>query len=156
MARYVVMVPPPDAPATDARIVRDGFTLLGFLFPPLWLLWHRLWLATVLAFAAMFALSLLAETAGFKLVAPLLSLLVSLFVGLEGRAMILSALARRGWTEAAAIEADSLADAEIRYAFAFAEPNTKSIEVPPAPRRAGPVRPASGPALGMLSYPGHG
>ena len=156
MARYVVMMPPPDAWAKNARIVRDGFALLGFLFPPLWLLWHRLWLPAALALAAMLGFSLLGETTGFQIAAPLLSLLVSLFVGLEGRAMILSALVRRGWIEVAAFEADSLAEAEIRYAFAIAEAPASTVEPPPMPLGRVPMRPASGPALGLLSYPGRG
>lgn len=155
MARYVVMLPP-DASAADARIVRDGFALFGFLFPPLWLLWHRLWLAAAFALAATLGLSLLGEAAGFRIVAPLLSLLVSLFVGLEGRGMVISALARRGWSEVAAFEADNLADAEIRYACAFAETPAVTTEPTHPAARPVPSRPAPGPALGMLSYPGRG
>lgn len=155
MARYVVMEPP--AGADDARIIRDGFALFGFLLPPLWLLWHRLWLAALLAFGVMFGLSVLGEVAVFWFAAPVLSLLVSLFVGLEGRAMAIRALERRGWTEIAAFEADSLADAEVRSAYGRVEPAAQAADTPrPTPPRATPPRTAAGPALGMLSYPGRG
>ncbi len=33
-----------DVTHEKTRAIRDGFTLLGFLFPWLWLLVHRLWL----------------------------------------------------------------------------------------------------------------
>ena len=54
MASYVVMEPPGasrnDA-AAGAVLVRDGFSFLAFLLPPLWLLWHRLWIEAALVFA---------------------------------------------------------------------------------------------------------
>ena len=37
----------------DLAFVRDGFSFLAFLLPPLWLLWHRLWIEAVLAFAVL-------------------------------------------------------------------------------------------------------
>ena len=37
---------------SGAVLVRDGFSFLAFLLPPLWLLWHRLWIEAALAFAA--------------------------------------------------------------------------------------------------------
>ena len=54
MAVYVVMEPPGasrnDA-ASGAVLVRDAFSVLAFLLPPLWLLWHRLWIEAALVFA---------------------------------------------------------------------------------------------------------
>ena len=41
MASFVVMEPAGGITG-DARLVKDGFSLLGFLVPPLWLLWHGL------------------------------------------------------------------------------------------------------------------
>ena len=47
MTRFVVMVPPSRLPAAEAVFVRDRFSWLAFLFPFVWLLWNRLWLATL-------------------------------------------------------------------------------------------------------------
>ena len=47
MTRFVVMDPPARLPAADAVFVRDRFSWLAFLFPFVWLLWNRLWLATL-------------------------------------------------------------------------------------------------------------
>ena len=47
MAIYVVMEPPaarPNEASDGAVFMRDGFSLLALLVPPLWLLWHRLWI----------------------------------------------------------------------------------------------------------------
>ena len=99
MASYVVMEPPGRGGAARAELVRDRFTFLGFLFPPLWLLWHRLWIEAFVAVAVLLALGALGEAAGLGPVAAGLSLLVSVYVGLEGPALRLNALRRRGFRE---------------------------------------------------------
>lgn len=49
---YIFLTAPGSANATadETRTIRDGFTLLGFLFPWVWLLAHRLWLHAAAAF----------------------------------------------------------------------------------------------------------
>src|SRR3954452_9274792 len=113
MAIYVVMEPPGHSERVDATtIVHDGFSWLGFLVPPLWLAWHRLWVEAALAFVAMAMLSMLGERLGLETAGSLLSLLVSLFVGLEGPGLRIAALRRRGWHEWGVVEADRLDDAD--------------------------------------------
>ena len=41
----------------QARLVPDGFSFWGFLFPLLWLLWHRVWLSFLLILALDLALA---------------------------------------------------------------------------------------------------
>lgn len=153
MSVYVVMEPQKRG---DAVLVRDGFHLFGFLTPPLWLLWHRLWIEAVIAFAAAMVLGVLGEIAGLGLAGSLLSLLVSIYVGIEGAALRLAALRRRGWREWGVVEADSLDDAEARYLIEAGphesderrEPNLTALPQPTSSYRH------SGPALGLLNYPG--
>ncbi|MEQ1951564.1 DUF2628 domain-containing protein [Mesorhizobium sp. CN2-181] len=159
MARFVVMEPA-DALAGDAaaqaRIVRDGFSLFGFIFPPFWLLWHGLLIEAVVTFAAMFGIAVATELLGLGLAGSLVSLLLSVFVGLEGSALRLAALRRRGWREWGVLEADSLADAEARYAvevFGDADADDAAPVIAPAARPQA-ARPSKGPALGLFSYPG--
>jgi hypothetical protein len=157
MASYVVMEPPgrmAQAPA-DAVLVRDGFSLWAFLVPPLWLIWHRLWIEAALVFAATLALTALGEVAGLGLAGSLLSLLVSLYVGLEGAALRLAAYSRRGWRDWGVVSANDAGEAEARY-FGEADVGRQRVEpVAMVPAAAHPARPApSGPALGMLHYPG--
>jgi hypothetical protein len=158
MAIYVVMEPPA-ANAADAAeravLVRDAFAFLAFLVPPLWLLWHRLWIEAAIAFAASVGLTAVSERVGLGFTGAALSLLVSIFVGLEGRALWINALRRRGWRDWGVVEASDVGEAEIRYLAG--EETTEAVQ--PAVPHSTTVRPApaglaSGPALGLFDYPG--
>ena len=153
MASYVVMEPP--GRDCEAMLVRDGFHFFAFLIPFGWLLWHRLWFEGLIALGAALALSLLASVAGFTTAAPLLSLLVGVYVGLEGAALKASAFARRGWREWGVVEADNAEDAEVRYvAAAYGDEPVEEPWIAPTLRPWGREVPNSGLALGMLTYPG--
>lgn len=154
MASWIVMEEPNGRiDERDVVFLRDGFAWLAFLVPPLWLLAHRLWLAGTVVLALLLGAALLERTATYALVAPLVSLMVSLFAGLEGNAMRIAAYRRRGWLERAVIEADDLHDAETRYA-ADADEDGDGIpdrfQIRPAP---GPVALPAGP-VGLLLNPG--
>jgi len=157
MTSYVVMErttgarPALDGADRDSTIVRDRFTLIGFLLPVIWLAWHRLWLEAGLALAAMLAIGLGGSYAGLGSAAPWLSLLVSIYVGLEGPALRLAALRRRGWREWGVVEADNAADAETRY---LAEMLETPAGLPTVPVAAGPAMQPAAPALGLFAYPG--
>ncbi|UVK43100.1 DUF2628 domain-containing protein [Mesorhizobium sp. AR07] len=156
MAAYVVMEPPGRSEKIDATaFVRDGFTWLGFLVPPLWFAWHRLWIEAALAFVVMGLLSMLGQKLGLGLAGSLLSLLVSLYVGLEGQGLRIAALRRRGWHEWGVVEAGWLDDADRRYAL---EADALSDQAAPLPRivpDAALARPSQhGMALGLTHIPG--
>jgi hypothetical protein len=159
MAIFVVMEPPGTSrndAASGAVLVRDAFSFLGFLLPPLWLLWHRLWIEAALVFALGVGVAALGEIAGLGFAGAALSLLAPIYVGLEGAGLRVNALRRRGWREWGVIEASDKAEAEIRYA---AEVGADENVAPEVPHSTGPVqmmgRPApSGPALGLFGYPG--
>lgn len=157
MASYVVMEPP--VGDKEAVLVRDGFHVLAFIVPFLWLLFHRCWFEAALALAVAVALSIVGSMMGF-VGAPALSFLVSVYVGLEGPALRLAALRRRGWREWGIVEAESPADAEVRYLAQGHDDETASTAVSepaPLPRSTLPVKYSStGPALGLFSYPGRG
>ncbi|MEP9397658.1 DUF2628 domain-containing protein [Mesorhizobium sp. KR2-14] len=158
MAAFVVLEPPTrsaSAASERAVLVRDGFSLLAFLVAPLWLLWHRLWVETLLYFAVALALAALGKFTGHEVAGSLLSLLVSIYFGLEGAALRIAALRRRGWREWGVVEANSAQDAEMRYLGEVGNGNGEAAaplaDTPPrAPARPGPT----GPALGLLNYPG--
>ncbi|MEP9387085.1 DUF2628 domain-containing protein [Mesorhizobium sp. KR9-304] len=161
MAIYVVMEPPAANAAEAAEravFVRDGVAFFAFLVPPLWLLWHRLWIEAAIAFAVSVGLTALGETAGLGFTGGALSLLVSIFVGLEGQALRINALRRRGWSEWGVVEANDLGEAEIRY---LAGDVPEAAVQSSVPHLKGPIQPrltagaASGPALGLFDYPGN-
>ena len=116
MTGYVVMEKPGRDGVADVAFVRDAFSWIAFIVPPLWLLVHRLWGEALIVFLALGVLSLAGEQVGWGLAGSLLTLLVSLYVGLEGQGMRLAALHRRGWRAWGAVEARTLFDAETRYA----------------------------------------
>ncbi|WP_214470147.1 DUF2628 domain-containing protein [Mesorhizobium sp. dw_380] len=156
MATYVVMEPPGRGERADATVlVRDSFTWLGLLVPPLWFAWHRMWIEAALTFVVMGLLSTLGEQLGLGLAGSLLSLLVSLYVGLEGQGLRIAALRRRGWHEWGVVQAGWLGDADIRYAL---EVEGHADEEAPVPRMvpdATLARPAQpGMALGLTHIPG--
>ncbi|MBT1159116.1 DUF2628 domain-containing protein [Aminobacter anthyllidis] len=157
MAIHVVMEPPASAGknASEAAVfVRDGFYVFGFVLPLLWLLWHRLWLEAAVTLAVTMALAIASEAAGLTFAAPLLPLLISLYVGLEGGALRVAALRRAGWRQWGVIEADTIEDAETRYLFADDliddEEPAPTVTISPATPRPQPA----GGALGLLHYPG--
>ncbi len=117
MTAWVVMSPPPKAgPDATPEFVRDRFSVWGFIAPPLWLAWHRLWLEALVALVVMLAIPVVAMRLGIGPAASWLSLIVSIYVGLEGPALKLAALRRGHWRDEGVFEADDLEEAEIRYA----------------------------------------
>ena len=159
MASFVVMEPPGRAAEERAVIVRDGFHILAFLLPAIWLLVHRLWLETLAVVLAGLVIGLVGAYWGSG-TASIASLMLALFVGLEGTALRLAALRRRGWRDWGVVEAGNSRDAEIRY-LADIDPgyvarDTVSDAALPTQvttvQRPTPAR--TGPALGMLGYPG--
>jgi hypothetical protein len=98
---------------------------------------------------------MLGQRLGLGVGGSLLSLLVSLYVGLEGQGLRIAALRRRGWHEWGVVEAGWLGDADMRYAL---EVEGLSDEAAPAPRivpDAALARPAQpGMALGLTHIPG--
>ena len=158
MAIYVVMEPPGRSEAADATaFVRDGFSWLAFLLAPLWLAWHKLWVEAALAFVAMGLISVLGQRLGLDWAGSALSLLVSLYIGLEGQGLRIAALRRRGWREWGVIQADNLDDADIRQTL---DAETLADEPAPLPRivpDASLARPAqTGLTLGLTHTPGKG
>lgn len=151
MASYVVMEPSRGS-ADDARLVRDGFHLLAFLMPVVWMLWHRLWIEAALALAASVAIAALGALAGFGEAAPFLSLIVSIYVGLEAPRLLAGALERRGWREWGVVEAADEDDAWTRYAAEAVSSGHHPVPAMENPRGAAPR--SEPPALGLLSYPG--
>jgi hypothetical protein len=156
MASYVVMEPPGRSEKVHATaLVRDAFSWLGFLMPPVWLAWHRLWIEAGLALVAMALLSLLGEKLGLGFLGSLPVFLVALYVGLEGQGLRIAALRRRSWHEWGVVEADTVDDADTRYvleAEAFADEGMPTQRIIPDAALARPVQ--MGMVLGLTHTPG--
>lgn len=76
----------------DLFAIRDGFSFLAFLIPPLWFLWRGMWLHAGLGFLAFITVALIPlEALQF-----ILSLLIALWVGFEARFLHLEFLQKQG------------------------------------------------------------
>lgn len=116
MATFLVLIPPGAKSGDEnARIVRDRFSWVAFVLPVIWLLWHRAWLASALAFAVQALGVTIADHPIFGLAGLGICLATHLIVALEGPAMLVAGLERRGWAVDAVISADDRATAEEIY-----------------------------------------
>jgi hypothetical protein len=163
MTVYMVFEPPraggdPLRRAERMRFVRDRFTWSAFLFAPLWMLRHRLWLAfigyVVAAGVVPPALWLAGARAGSLTLALLM---IHLLVGIEGATLRRRSLARRGWRDLGIVIGDDLEAAERRFFDAYAaRAGARGEPVAPAPPAAPPpLRPGpAGDVVGLFPQPG--
>ena len=117
MPVYTVHAPVADGSATDRFVfVRDGFHFWAFVFGPLWLLWHRLWLAllfyVIVVTAGTVALSRLPAGAGTRFI---VTLLIALLMGFEAASLWRWTLSRRKWRQLDVVVADDEETAERRF-----------------------------------------
>ena len=133
---------PYDAAALERSIfVREGFAWAAFFFGPLWLLWHRLWLA-LLAWlvleAALIAWSVLAAPEHMAIAA--LQALMHLALGFEGGQLRRGKLARRRFAMVGVVHGRRIADAEQaffrRAVGAQTSAPDENASTPPAGARA--------------------
>jgi len=159
MAVYTVHKPPTqteDGLAQPERFafVRDGFSWLAFLVPPLWMLGHRLWVVLIgylgLAGALAGLLKLIGATEASGLVFGLLSLLV----GFEASSLRRWTLNQRGWTNLGVVVGDDLEAAERRFfdAWVAGGPLQAPLQSPSRPASP-PGRPLSD-VIGLFPEPG--
>jgi hypothetical protein len=103
--------------ATDRFVfVRDGFFVWAFLLAPLWLIWHRLWLALI-GYLAVTAVGLVAlsRLGGRGGVALAVMLLIALLMGFEGGSLWRWTLSRGRWRQIDIVVADDEETAERRF-----------------------------------------
>jgi len=107
MTSYLVLASP-GARAPDERsvVIADGFALLAFIAPVIWLLFNRLWLEAFAAALVTVAASLLAGSAGQPALGLAIGLALQLITALEGRNWRVAALQRRGWRLVDVVETD--------------------------------------------------
>src|ERR1700709_2431923 len=119
----VYTVHAPVADGTDPRsvtdrfvFVRDGFHFWAFLLGPLWLAWHRLWLALIGYIAVWVgvavALTQLQASAGTRLI---VTLLIALLMGFEAASLWRWTLSGRKWRQLDVVVADDEETAERRF-----------------------------------------
>jgi hypothetical protein len=121
MAVYTVHEPPAkryEQTSDPERFmfVRDGFSFWAFLFGPLWMLRHRMWLVLIGYIGVSAALELafrLLGTLGAARVA--IGFLLSLLIGFEAATLQRFTLGRRRFSNLGVIVADDMESAERRF-----------------------------------------
>jgi hypothetical protein len=125
MSVYTVHRPLPrkaEASANPDRFVfvRDGFYFWAFLLGPLWMLWRRLWLVTVLYLIVVVVVQIglwvigASETIGF-----IVGFLLALLIGFEAGSLRRWTLTRRGWKNIGIVVGDDMEMAERRFFAAW-------------------------------------
>ncbi|MDM9621138.1 DUF2628 domain-containing protein [Rhizobium sp. S96] len=154
---YLVLTAPggADIAHEKTRIIRDGFTVLGFLFPWIWLAAHRLWLHAVAAFLLQSLGGALMDQPGLWPLGVAISFGTSLLVALEGQNARIRHLLSKGWEEDALVSADSLSVAEEIY-FSEIQTDLDSDSRVPSPHWNSASRGDRGNAtsLGLFGFDG--
>jgi hypothetical protein len=154
---YLVLTAPDGADTTHekTRFIRDGFTVLGFLFPWIWLASHRLWLHAVAAFLLQSVGGALMDRPGLWMVGAAITFGTSLLVALEGQNFRVRNLVSKGWDEDALVSADSLDGAEDIY-FSTVQTDLHDENTMPTPQWDHPSRGDRGNAtsLGLFGFDG--
>ncbi len=161
MAVYTVHEPLPrknEASADPERFafVRDGFYFWAFVLGPLWMLWRRLWLVTLLYFVFSSAL----QAGLWALGAPdaakfVVWFLLALLVGFEAGTLRRWTLTRRGWKNLGVVVGDDVETAERRFFSAWTPRMPPVPAPPPASSSAGRFpRPGEGQIVGLFPQPG--
>jgi hypothetical protein len=158
MAVYTVHEPPLRRYETTTDpdrfvFVRDGFSFWAFLFGPLWMLGHRMWLALVCYVVLMGALQIgLHQLEVPGEIASLVGFLFALLIGFEAGTLRRFTLARRRWSNVGVIVGDDREMAEQRFFDSWVRGGANEPWLPPLspPARADS---ASG-VIGLFPQPG--
>ena len=163
MAVYTVHEPPRrvgDMLAHTERFVfvRDGFAWSAFLFAPLWMLRHRLWLAllgyVLVVSGLLLGLRAVGASGGSSVLAYAL---LALLIGIEASTLRRWTLARRRWTALGVVIADDLEAAERRFFDAWVKDADDIVSrvrpdlMAPAPRVPGT---SNQDVIGLFPEPG--
>ncbi len=159
MAVYTVHEPLPrknEASAGPERFafVRDGFYFWAFVLGPVWMLWRRLWLVTLIYFVIAIALGLgLWVLRTNEAVRVVIWFLFALLIGFEAGTLRRWTLTRRGWKNAGVVVGDDVETAERRFFSAWTP--SASTPYPPPSASLGKIPSASDSQIvGLFPQPG--
>ncbi len=136
MAIFSAYLPPNvsgDVALTRFELVPDGKAVLALLFPLVWLVMKRLWLAS-LVFMAIVGLLLLLAAWQPGLPVMYLAALPGLYLFLDGNELVRQRLERNGWRYAGVVDAENRRDAEVKFIASnaqlfIASPNGNDREI---------------------------
>lgn len=158
MSVYTVHEPPAwrGSAAADAErlaFVRDGFSVWAFLFAPLWMLRHRMWLILLGYVVVSIGLEILLRLFGAsRFSIAVIGLLISLLIGLESGTLRRFTLSRRGWRNVGIVSGDGREAAERRFFDMWLRRASPPPMPPASPSGAArmPAAPSPRPATDVL------
>jgi len=157
MAIYTVHEPPLRRYDTRGRprpfrVRARWLSWAAFLFGPLWMLRHRMWLALVLYVALMAVVHVGLGRLGLpNEMAFVVGLLIALLIGFEAGTLRRFKLARRGWSNVGVIVGDDREMAEQRFFDAWVRETPCRTRSRLHRRRAAPVTCSPVPAAGSVA-----
>ena len=132
--------------------MRDGFSFAAFLFGPIWLLWHRLWLALIgyigVAAVVVAGMKLIGASYGIR---SLVGLLFALLLGFEASSLQRWTLTRRGWRDRGIVVGEDMETAERRFFAAWVATIGSQVRQPHAPKLR---MPSGNDVVGLFPEPG--
>ncbi len=148
MRVYTVHVPPFSHRENDPLLIKEGYSWPAFLFGPLWMLIHGLWLAFVALVVVTILLGVAADAFGLGQVPQVIvSLAIAVLVGAHGNDMRRHALTRRGYRDSGVVAARNYDEALAR--FIDAEPPVRAVPQTRARATSVPVAPPPMPISGF-------
>jgi hypothetical protein len=164
MPAFAVLEPPGQADgighAERFVFLHEKFSLSAFLFGPLWMVSHKLWLE-LLAYLAGLAIvgpGLLALGVGWPAVIVVLAL-IQFLLGMEATSLVRSMLTRRGWRDGGVVIADDRDLAERRFfenRFARRAKAAAGAPIAPVPLPPAAAAPHRSGVIGLFPEPGGG
>jgi hypothetical protein len=164
MPAFAVLEPPGQADgighAERFVFLHEKFSLSAFLFGPLWMISHKLWLELLayLAGLAIIGPGLLALGVGWPAVIVVLAL-IQFLLGMEATSLVRSMLTRRGWRDSGVVIADDRDLAERRFfedRFARRAKAAAGAPIAPTPLPPAAAGPHRSGVIGLFPEPGGG
>jgi hypothetical protein len=165
MPAFAVLEPPERHRSASERadgfiFLRERFSLGAFLFGPLWMVRHRLWIVLVIYLIVVGFIEYGLQVLGISW--PMLAFvfgLIQLLIGLEATTLLRWTRFRQGWRDCGVVIADDLEMAERRFFEnrTALRPATGPIPMStPAQLSAAQVEPSSPDIIGLFPEPGGG
>lgn len=155
MRLYSVHSPAGDPTPEDYAFVKDGFSWPALIVPPLFIIWHRLWLSLVWYAVFVLVVAWTGRLAGDG-VAVAVAVLGSVLFALEGNNIRRMSLEQRGWQEVGASFGSNLDEAEARF-FGLSQSTTtaqpKDVSVGRESAASPARQPADEPIIGLFPEP---
>jgi hypothetical protein len=119
--------------------VRDGFHFWAMIFGPLWLIWNRLWLATIGWIIAVIALDVvLVQLGSGRMGIFAANVLAAILMGLEAASLQRWTLSRSRWRQLDTVVGDDEETAERRFFDRWTAARRSSTFDPLTVERGGP------------------